>query len=361
MSSEREIWHRANIETPDEIELETQPAYICPALADGESERSKLIAFNPWSVSGKGTGKEPRSPYLQLQELVRQVPADISLCHSNFQFSDDFKKKVCEWCGKYGLLGLLPHNVHSLRIESWQVDRVRWRPQHEELSAKPVDSLFKGSYYPYQAEDDEYGYGDLSPSEIVVEDFGLDARAGDVEEDWWPYFPHIIARGSAALKLIVPPDRRSSSLYEDVPKESPGGTFWNDYREPLLHFAVRAKHFAEAVDVLENPKCPIDVGHGQLLDHRGALERLNQLASVVIQQVRITDNGEYVQRLESPSLLGHLASAAAQKLLLGSTVRECPGCGSTFTATDKRTEFCGKSCRDRNRQRRHRARLKNSA
>ena len=273
MIPEASWWRFGRYEIRDEIHVKVRPGkvdgiivpvseettapYITPTAPDDGLRDRRLIEFNPWEELSRVREEATIPAYAQLRDLVRDVPVGVD---PGYVFSESFKKGVCEWCGRYGLLGLLPHNVRSVRIESWQVHR--------------IGSRFEQSHNPDQP----------FPSEILVEEFGLGTESLDVDVEWWPYFPEVAAKSPMSSV-------DSTTLRELIPLSK---DFWSHYREPLFEFVFHARLFANAIDVLVDPDhAQVKEGYNDFLDHRGAIARLNQLSSVVTQQVRIPENGKY--------------------------------------------------------------------
>ena len=135
----------------------------------------------------------------------------------------------------------------------------------------------------------------------------------------------------------------------------------NQYSEPWHLFLNTARHFANAVEVIADPKgAPIIEYRNKPLDKKAAIERLNQLANGVTPSISVDPRGRYKQIWKSPSLLGHLAMQASQDLLGHRPPIACP-CGVTFASNHPDATYCSKLCRDRYHKRAQRDRERKSS
>jgi hypothetical protein len=308
------VWWRSN-------RYEIRNGYIRPAPG------ASLKRFDPWKPQGTGGGTRP---YLELVDLVRDVPTDRPLS-SHAPVSGDLAQSVLEWCGRYGLLGLLPHNLLSLRIGDWHLTR------------SGMDWVTSG----YTGSRSRWGPGiDTGPwEEVIVEQFGQGAEYSDLRHDWWFYFPEVDDEGRGESFPYGPP-------LQIVPLTK---EFWEHYGEPLDRVVDVARYFANAVKMISRPRRrPVLENYGGKLDRRGAIKRLDQLVSCVAQGIDVDSKGHPARRMRSPSLLGHLVVQAIQDVAGGRIVM-CP-CGKLFASEHWKQKHHDLDCGNRYRVREFRKR-----
>jgi len=298
------IWWRF-----DRYEIRGDFIRPAPGAALGPFDPSK------WPRSGKADCP----PHLELARLVRAVPRG--------PWPKELRDGVLDWCRRHGLLGLMPHNLLSVRLGSWQLDR--------------SGQSWVTSYSHWEA--DQYGppWG-----EVIESDFGDGVIYNDANSGWANYFPDLWPKDRGLGERALPELQLVPTSEE----------FWRAYGEPFDHFVRIACHLGNALTVIADPDGePVIESGGVQLEYDAALARLNALAAPVSTEVVRAGRGKYHQTWQSPSLLGYLAMQAVQDLLGERRILKCP-CDQLFATTHHRARHCSKTCADRWRQRAHRAR-----
>jgi hypothetical protein len=299
---------------------EVREGYIRPAAG---ASLNPIDAWDRYWQRPEGHTDFP--PYHQLGELVRDVPRDQDFT-APVPETDTLRKEVLAWCRQYGLLGLLPHTLLSVRLETWLATRTAngWEDAYYSWEPGP----FEG--FPEEAIEDEFGQGL--------------AFYPDAELSWWRFFPDITAENRGAGGRLLP-------LSEP---------FWEQYGEPWHLFLDTARYFTNAIEVISDPEgASIIEYRNQPLDKKAAIERINQLASGVTPSISVDRRGRYRQSWKSPSLLGHLAMQASQDLLGHRPPTKCP-CGVKFASSHPRAKYCSELCANRYRKRAQRDRERKS-
>jgi hypothetical protein len=291
---------------------------------------ASLKSFDPWAECESRDGNIDFPPYLQLAELVREIPADRSPSPvPPEQWSPELQRNILKWCGRYGLLGLLPHTTLSARFGSWCVTRIggEWSESTRPWSPGPFEPQW---------------------AEVIEDDFGEGVEVGD-DHGWWYYFPDVskVERGEG---------NASGPTLRLVPTS---GEFWKWYAEPLEYFIRIACFFEHAIRVIGDPSGnPVVEHRGEELTRDKALARLTAYANCVsVGLTEDTKDGSFTQIWRSPSLLGHLSMQAIQNLLGERRIINCR-CGATFSSAHWNAKHCTETCASRYKKRDQRERDK---
>ena len=108
VGGERSQWWRFD-------HYEIQDGFIRPGA------NASLEEFDPWLGYETREGHVGIPPYLELVNLVQELPGDPF--RRRILVSQELETGVRDWCRRLGLLGLLPHEVSSARFGSWMVTR----------------------------------------------------------------------------------------------------------------------------------------------------------------------------------------------------------------------------------------------
>jgi len=290
------------------------PAYF---IREGriEPERTdEATAYDPWEgfwVAGRGSHRASQRPYVELMNLVEKLkgcdPPDFAL-------ADDQEHELLSWCGRYGLLGIFPHECLLARGEVIRVGRERCQRQLVRHSGGWQDV--------YLEIDEEPGRNE---SVAVLQTLWGPEVVG-FDSAWRPFFPD-----------LSPP-------FEPLTPQSE--FFWEDYVEPIGTFLEYATRLSQAINDLLQPK--------DALNRRHALWVLNSMASACTSELVETDRGHFALRWRSPSLIGTLAQMAMQDVLHRRFTARCP-CGAFVASTHPDTRYCGPQHRELFRKRNQRA------
>ena len=285
-----------------------QDGFIRPAA------NASLSEFDPWLAHSTHEGYVHQPPYLQLAELVRQVPSDRALRGSDIE-SDELRSGVLSWCQRYGLLGILTHEVLS-----------------EQFGSRVLKRTVDGWVRERGVEDELAPWG-----QVVVEH--VEGEMLLYSEDYWStYLPSLEGNWeSSPLPLTE--------------------EFWRAYGEPLPQFLRVALFIANAIRSVAEGAEPVAEYREEPLDGSGGMARLNQLTSAVSPSLADDSRGGYAQRWRSPSMLGYLAMQFVEDTLARRVVT-CDCCARPFASDHWRARFCSPICADRQRQREWRKRDK---
>jgi hypothetical protein len=275
------------------------------------------------------------------------------------------QQRIVEWCRQYGLLGLLPHQVESVTLYpryrrnerlpgffaptySKYVRAGTW--WHQESVAEPLDAVSDKSGGRRE--------GDLVPrtklkkdwpgTSCVVKDLSSMTREGllyipaahrDIEA-WGRYFVG-----------VHPFDEETYDYPLPYTKE-----FWDSYGEPLLEFVQAAKLLSYSVGWLGMTEPSRDQSEEEFKSKwDDAREVLNVLAAPTSTVLVERPDGRLAEVVESPSLLGELATSAifelSRRQLLTCRNPECQG---SFSTAAYQQLYCKPKCKEVIKKRRDR-------
>ncbi len=171
---------------------EVRNGFICPA------PEATLRTYDPWASYWKEGTTVHTPPYVELAEVIRQIPADERLPTADEE-PEALVKAILAWCRKFGLLGLLPHSVSVASLDPYIVRR--------------FPTGWEKSYEPWNLEDE--------PKQFTIgqEEFGGPPWLGDVNSSWWKFFPEVASddpQESATLRREFQMDSRSVPLSDEL-------------------------------------------------------------------------------------------------------------------------------------------------
>ncbi len=354
-------------------EYEIRNGYIRPTAAAKE----RGLIRGSGDVRAKRDDEVSRSkrwqPALGLIEFGDLLDANVrwnserarpdSLGSFTSPLTDRDERQIVEWCNTHGLLGLLLH----------QVEAVFLYPRYQKSTDLP--GFLVPTYRRYVRVGTLWYEGGDTDDEQAKRDGSPDVAEGDVvpttdlKEGW--LVSRVIVRsieGSLNQRLrysspeLQPLDRLWARYFADVsqspvatkqhPYPVPGSEeFWGAYAEPVFDFLRVAQLLADCAKGLG--KAGRRRGKDRedhAVNEAGARETLNLLAEPV--QFKLAgSNGEYSQKLQSPSLLGDLAAMVIADAGQ-SRIVVCEGCGKIFATDAYQMKFCQETCANRIRKRR---------
>lgn len=294
---------------------EIDGGYIRPA------DSARFGSVDPWKRYWEQAETSDVPPYLELVALVQELPNDKPLIGQDMKEQlDELKPAVIKWCQRFGLLGILPHDLLHAQIGDFAVARTG--PNFVEVKTQSAGEI------------DEPEIGDFT----ITDDSEGEYLFEYSDSTWWKYFPGISEDDRATRNKLLPLS----------------GEFWSEYAEPYEGFIRTAKRFANAIEVLTGPRsrsiAERIIGYQTLkIDHEAALKRLNAYASPVCQTLsrkRLKSGSRYEMHWESPSLIGHLATQALQDLLGDSRLIKCR-CSRIVVVTHHAAKYCSARCQER--------------
>jgi predicted nucleic acid-binding Zn ribbon protein len=277
--------------------------------------------YDPWSLDDR--------PYRSLMEMVRD-PAVLNLA----RYNKPLISGVLEWCGRFGLLGVLSHRTRAATM--WP----RWQKVAENLTLLQVQQIryvhltgawltsVKGFGIPREKGVNE---GDAVPEADWPEDAqpvavltgeveGSDLKSVPLDTAWGDYFPDVQVW------------ERKTFAYP-APNES---KFRRMYGEPIWEFVRSAWALRNGFDAITTPAAPEAPTQGAA--------RLTQLASNCWPKLEVV--GEtFANRWISGSLLSSMSLMVMQDLA-NHAVAACQVCGTIFKPTGYQSKYCSARCRN---------------
>lgn len=323
---------------------------ICPA------EGATLEPYDPWEAfedaragnQPSGQGKriiEP--PYRQLFSVVRENKKKKQVTY------DD--ALIIDWCSRFGLLGILPHRVHSITLPArWGTtedsrDRRMWRKFHGIEGERLLPVVTQHVRTPTGWSSSRHPFPPMRGTEgrlgAAVDESGLLPD--------WPQ-PGIIWAGltemtpsADSLGKLGPFFRVVSSREAEYPMPlSP--SFWEVYAEPLYEFqnAVDLLSYSVKTIALLKKKPGGELRGADGVRLLNAVQKLNALAApVCVSLSPSSDGSKLVQKWAGPSLLSSLALMALLDLAEG-LLRSCGNCSGAFVTSAYQGTYCSKKCRE---------------
>ncbi len=323
---------------------------ICPA------RQSVLRRYDPWRefresrdalsprLSGKRTSEPPYQALFDLIEIDNENKR-VTLNH----------QKTMEWCSRYGLLGLLPHQALLIWLPP------RWA-KFGKLAAADRNwrklAGFRGELVPQADRYFRTSTGWKFESRFIPAKSYTSACLGDpVSETDLPtgyQRPGVIwadlkqsNTGAESLKKLAPFLGEGIEPFECPPILTDG--FWKRYGEPVDFFLNAIVTLYGAVTTIAKNRRDT-----KKLDRKGAvfladaIVTLSALAAPASAALTFAnDRSGLQQRWVAPSLLSSLALMAQQDLATGS-VRICANetCRQLFTSSAYNAVSCGEKCRN---------------
>ena len=354
-------------------EYELRDGYLRPAPG------AALERYRPWDLYRDSREKAERGqqpPYQELTALLNNFRAALD-SQGTFVPTKSAVDALLGWCGRYGLLGLLPHQVKMVTFRP----RAVWTTPREADGPEPTWEIH--SFVRETAEWHSTS-GFSSPSDRWTdEDMGLeptelptfpqcdsappglpprdwpkprvltgDLRHGrldsqSLEEGWFPYFPG--SEPSQPTPLPLTPE------------------FWRVYAEPLDSFFRAAAILRRAMEWYTNPvkkhnafvepypKVPTEF-RGLGLSPKDDFDRLLQSVSPTMLTTSKGEERKYRDAWLAPSLLGMFAMMCRTDLV-ERRLAACVACETVFVSGGRAADYCTPTCRSLIIMRRHRAKV----
>lgn len=310
------MWNRAS-------EYEIKDGFIRP------TKRAKIESYEPWDhwnriAASRKKYKDETPAYVELVQLADRLkldtPWDLLVgAGEPPKLSKDEEAGLLAWCSRYGLLGLLPHDV---------------------LAVSTGQSMFfrEGGREWWGSPEGEQAIPVWFPRETAVTSFRKRIQNRPVEELWDRFFPEIAdPRG-----YYFP-----TPLTED---------FWRIYAEPVSDFLGYAQLFL----CMLAPPGPTPVkglaeGRELVVNLRVRLpEAISLLTAGCGPNLAPDPQGStrWIQHWSSPSLLADLALMVHLDQVQGRPVVRCqaPDCGQPAQSKLGTRRYCGRRCRNRIRK-----------
>lgn len=315
---------------------------IRPA-ADAEIE-----AYDPWALYRKTRAKgfEWTPPYAELTNIGLDLGTSV----------DEAERRILEWCQRYGLLGLLPHQVRMATLSP------RWialegqvalllPEQAQFIRANTGWSCKRIIIRPTEIVHAPAGQRDqLVPREMAPDAW---ARVGAIRQDLRSseISNQSLAETFARFFPNVPADQAEDFAYPAPLSDA----FWRTYSEPYADFLDGLQCFAEALWLLDRHRH----GEGPHEDDANrvaeGVELLDALLAPASPTIVPTPGRRFRQEWVCGSLLCGFAMMALQDLAEGRHVRACRTCSRLFVSQHPAALYCSKQCRWKVQKRRQRS------
>ena len=356
---------------------ELRDGYIRPA------PDATLEEYAPWDQHRSGRDarmKKQQPPYQELVGVLHdfRYALDSSGTHVPEPKAEE---ALLDWCRRYGLLGLLPHQAQMVAfrpryvwaptiefkdlVPSWESgEYVRqvgtWRVHYAYDSSDSPDRVLSDEDDPPtslpnpslcdEAPPDKPD--DFPKPEVLTQNLDGHWERKSLDEGWFHYFPGADSNESTPLPLTP--------------------EFWKVYAEPLDDFVkaaamlamtmeyytgtprgggrssppgqvTRVTSFEPAPDVPTRRKFP-DVAY---LRPEDQFMRLLQGVSPVVETTKRGTKWTHREVLRAPSLLGTLAAMLLTDVTQGQEMRICGVCSKRFVSGAHAAKYCSPTCRSR--------------
>lgn len=283
-------------------QYEIRGGRICPARG------ADLVEYDPFAHSSQDRGKRATTAYSDLFQALGQRSERRQMLKG--------QEAALEWCGKNGLLGLLPHGVEWIAIPMGRLafDTVHVpTPIGWARRIVPLANLLRSADRP-----------DRPPEARLKTSPTGEAATHTLNSEQWMQFFDI--------------GRRKKKHYFFAPPAS--AAFWRHYVEPLELFMAAARSLKQAAENLEKSRSATAEPA-----RRWGERELNLLLTGVGVAVGWDANARsYQQVWTSRSLLGALALQLLEDLTAGRRLLACDVCGKGFVGAGANGRFCSKRC-----------------
>jgi predicted nucleic acid-binding Zn ribbon protein len=335
---------------------EVREGYIRP------SPGATLLPYDPWKEYRRAPAKEKSQVIRPYQPLLGLADKLVIIATENgADLAAESQVKVVEWCNRYGLLGILPHQAQMVNLVP------RWEP----LSFNPTGPLVPSQKYFARTNTGWYGSGrqilggteaqpienDLTQKGLVVPEeyrpknlpsagvLSQELRSTEVKwqsltDAWAPYFPDVALEERETYQYPMP---------LSVP-------FWREYAESVFALWNAAMAFRNTVNWLQISK-PL----GEMTDQDRfwiyeGVHNLHALLGSVVPSLKLGNDGVYHQQWASKSLLASFAMMVLLDVTEHRRILTCPVCGRVFVTEAWQGFYCSDTCRHTAQKRRQRDR-----
>lgn len=331
--------------------------YICP----GDAAQPEM--YDPWQVhhelslgrvdGGPAKNSLAASPYTRFLSFVDALGIDDNtLLHQEKssplkvpKLTVEQAAVLCDWCGEYGLLGILFHEVKMFRLPyiehhpegniyksiAFYKKQGRWWGDsiHVNLQGQQSQKALTCSRLDWETgrvELESYASSSLFTDQAEKFDW---SDPHWIEKHYFPFANNIV-------------DQMTGGAWQDV---------WRDYCEPVEFFVTKAIMLARALKLVAQDVSsePYAQGIGQL--------------TVLIGEAPVSYgliNGKVSPKFRTPSLLSAYSLMALEGAAAGLLLRQCESesCRQWFTSRRSNAKFCSPACNTAQQQRKCRRRKK---
>ncbi len=328
--------------------------YIRPAPG------ASLSDYDPWAEYVGLRAKRAYSgdgPYEQLANIGRLLRQPGKAGAGAPDQMAEFERLVREWCGRFGLPGVLLHHVQSVRLAPWtegsfkprasQVEYA-WRGgewvSHEE--AQPPEGAAFPRLPPAGVQIRQM-HSLLGPWDYTLSKLGRFTRE-PLAATWHLFFPGVSKEEAETFQYPRPLSEK----------------FWDLYAEPLQVFTrVAVKTYDILVSLQEIQGLPLPPSEPQkILEYAGRLKGfesdLNQFLGGTGEAAQFGLDGRFHPVSVAPSLMGVYGRMILEDSHQGARIITCDHCGKLFVTDAYQARFCSARCRMVIQKREYRAKLK---
>jgi hypothetical protein len=342
---------------------ELRNGYIRPAAG------AMLSHYDPWKQYERSkVDSAVAPPYLDLLRLNAKLGELVKVRvgsgvvwlppGSNLPpLSPQNEALLLDWCARYGLVGVLPHEFHSVNLAA------RWGKPGRSPQVAAVVKYFrriggdwKSGQYNWAADsgfrtetEQQNLIGSLVPKERIPygcpEPHADGLRIGPTGTDWF----------REGLGAIWGRFFRSVSPREWATHDYPcplTDEFWHLYSEPIDTFLGYASLLDRATRYLKpTPEFAKDYEEQEI---RACFEALLAPAAQIADRGA---DGRIEQRWRFPSLISAFMQMAFQDALAGRYRLQCLACHAPFVSSAYQARYCSEQCRHRQQKRDLRAQI----
>ena len=320
--------------------------------------------------SGRDIEESLYQPLLSLTTKLERANED----GDRSALSPGLEDELLTWCSRFGLLGVLPHQVQAVMFPP------RWQSVEGHRRLEAISDVYERGSAGWRQRDELLGLKASKPAVVNVQvDADLLARLRRRPRLSRSLRPTVDSPGKyglgfstgaltpllngggvllrslhdATLEVADLDDPAVAAYFSGRDTDDAGGwphhgfeeeAFWRAYGEPLPDFLAAAQILVRALDAMAAARS--EMFHG---DRQAALEaawrNLNDLTVDSPQAGRVDADGTVTLGYATPSLLASLALMLQKDLGDGATISRCAFCGTPVVSGIKWTAYCSTTCR----------------
>lgn len=324
--------------------------------------------YAPWDVyEDRKNINSSCAPYAELLTLLDNLGLDFSGDFEKVQTDspafwagvhEDFSagdiQAVLDWCGEWGLLGVLPHDAVSISVRGNPAEspfsdgRAAASSQYQRINGRWSHAV-------------SYGSENVKTEALmsVYSNYGgADVERATLSDAVWPFFPD------------VPLCEADTYCYPEPLSEQ----FWLQYGEPLPNFLQSAITLALAIKQMSPEYLQENFRRSRLPGNEPGSWRegtwiesptylqydewhslADRLLAPIGQSVEYSDAGPDLRLIwNMPSLLSAFGQMAVHDAIAGVRVGRCPCCLRSYTTAAYQAIYCSQRCAWNHRKRKAR-------
>ncbi len=327
----------------------------------GPAENAKLEIYDPFAAlntnnlaendNSLSANREMHPPYIHFLSLFNELEIDLKTSYGIAKadkLTTQQKSVICDWCSRYGLLGILFHEVKMFRLP--YVDRQPEGNMYKSIAFSKRQGKWYAHDFHFQGTQLQNpkavtsSFQDWQKGEVELESCTSSSFVAGVEDAFYWSDPYWIADNYFPFSRDI----------INTLKTSDSNEVWKGYCEPLDFFWDKLTMLTKGLVLLAH-------SHTQYQYEEGvrALTRLLGESPVFYGFFK----GKVVPNYRTPSLISAYSLMALEDAARGSRIFQCENekCRSWFTSKRINAKFCTAACNTVQQQRKHRKRKKNLA